>query len=85
MAIKSNTPKRKTTNSEKSDINKKSNNLYRNDKIKLKKSSIVMKSPKSRRKPLKAESYKMQSFKRTWKEGANTLIERGRQRGFVNI
>ncbi len=84
MAIKSNISKKKTTDVEKSDINKKSNQPYRNDKIKLKKSaSTLMKSPKSRRKPLKAESYKMQSFKRSWKEGANTLIERGKQRGFV--
>lgn len=37
----------------------------------------------SRRKPLRAESYKMSSFKKAWEEGVAVLIERGRQRGFV--
>ena len=40
-------------------------------------------SKKSRRKPLKAEKYQAFEFKKLWREGANKLIERGEQRGFV--
>ena len=38
---------------------------------------------KSRRKKLKAEEFKHQEFKKSWRQGAETLIERGRQRSFV--
>lgn len=38
---------------------------------------------KSRRKPLKAESYGQHEFKQAWKKGVDALIARGLQRGFV--
>jgi RNA polymerase primary sigma factor len=38
---------------------------------------------KSRRQPLKAESYKMKKFKRSWQKPAEAIIERGEQRGFI--
>jgi len=38
---------------------------------------------KSRRKPFKAEEFESHEFKRTWKAGVETLVERGKQRSFV--
>src|SRR3990167_2357630 len=38
---------------------------------------------KSRRKKLRAEEFKYHEFKKSWKHGVETLIERGRQRSFV--
>lgn len=43
----------------------------------------VFEVKKSRRKPLRAEEYRGVEFKRPWREGVATLIERGQQRGFV--
>ena len=40
-------------------------------------------TPKSRRKPLRAEEFKKHEFKRAWKAGVRELISRGTQRGFV--
>lgn len=37
----------------------------------------------TRRKPLKAEEYKIRTFKRSWQKGVEALMERGIQRGFV--
>lgn len=87
MATKStskNTPKKESKNKPEPEI-KKSSIKKIDNKIDKKKtnSKLVIKKTKSRRKPLKAEAYKMQSFKDAWKEGASTLLDRGRQRGFV--
>ncbi|MEX2145085.1 MAG: sigma-70 family RNA polymerase sigma factor [Candidatus Spechtbacterales bacterium] len=49
----------------------------------LKAKSIKPIKKNTRRKPLRAEEYAPHEFRRSWKEGVDTLLERGVQRGFV--
>ncbi len=44
---------------------------------------IINGKPRSRRKPLKAESYHGFDFKKEWVEGVSKIVYRGSQRGFV--
>src|SRR3990167_5478091 len=47
------------------------------------KNTVVVILKKSRRKPLKAEGFEKQEFKKAWQDGVKVLLERGLQRGFV--